>query len=119
MRVTEGALKILVVDDDPDVLAIASESLAAEGYTVLQAGNAGDALHLLKDNRDTALLFTDIVMPGLDGFDLSERAKALRPDLRVLYMSAYLKDEGVWEGMLLTKPFRLDYMRDAVRTALA
>lgn len=116
----QSALKILVVDDDPEVLAVASASLEAEGYAVLQAENGPAALEVLHENSDVALLFTDIVMPGyIDGFDLAERAKQLRPGLRVLYTSGYLKDEGVWEGSLLVKPWRVEWLRDAVKDALA
>lgn len=115
----QSQLKILVVDDDAEVLAVASASLEADGYTVLRAPNAPVALQILQDNPDVALLFTDIVMPGyIDGFDLAERAKQLHPGLRVLYTSGYLKDEGVWEGSLLVKPWRTDALRDAIREAL-
>lgn len=116
----QSPVKILVVDDDPDVLAVAAASLEAEGYSVLQAENGPAALELLAANRDIALLFTDIVMPGhIDGFDLAERAKRLHPGLRVLYTSGYLKDEGVWEGSLLVKPWRVEWLRDAIKDALA
>jgi CheY-like chemotaxis protein len=117
--VEQSTLKILVVDDDPEVLAVASASLEADGYTVLQAGNGSAALDMLQENPDVALLFTDIVMPGyIDGFDLAERAKLLHPGLRVLYTSGYLKDEGVWEGSLLVKPWRVEWLREAVKEAL-
>jgi CheY-like chemotaxis protein len=118
--VEQSQLKILVVDDDPEVLSVACASLEADGYTVLRALNAPAALQLLQENADVALLFTDIVMPGyIDGFDLAERAKQLHPGLRVLYTSGYLKDEGVWEGSLLVKPWRTESLRDAVKDALA
>lgn len=116
----QSPLKILVVDDDPDVLAVASASLESEGYAVLQAQNALEALALLEANPDVALLFTDIVMPGyIDGFDLAERAKRLHPGLRILYTSGYLKDEGVWEGSLLVKPWRVEWLREAIKDALS
>lgn len=112
-------MKILVVDDDPDVLAVASATLAAVGYMVLSAPNGPEALKILHDNRDIALLFTDIVMPGyIDGFDLADRARQLRPGLRVLYTSGYLRDEGVWHGSLLTKPWRPDDLQVAIKNAL-
>lgn len=112
--------KILVVDDDPDVLDVAGSLLAELGYTVLKAHDSREALRLLETNRDIDLLFTDIVMPGpIDGFDLAERAAQLRPGLRVLYMSGYLRHEGVWPGSLLQKPWRRQDLTEAVREALA
>ncbi len=117
--VAQSTMKILVVDDDPDVLAVASATLAAVGYMVLSAPNGPEALKILHDNRDIALLFTDIVMPGyIDGFDLADRARQLRPGLRVLYTSGYLRDEGVWHGSLLTKPWRPDDLQVAIKNAL-
>lgn len=99
-------LKILVVDDDPDVLDIAGAAFAEEGYSVLKAMDAREALGVLDAHPDIALLFTDIVMPGsMDGFDLAEQAKLRRPGLRVIYTSGYLRDEGVWDGTLLRKPW--------------
>lgn len=116
----QSTLKILVVDDDPDVLDVTGSLLAELGYTVLKARDGHEALRLLEANRDTALLFTDIVMPGhLDGFDLAERAKQLRPGLRVLYMSGALRDEGAWAGSLLQKPWRRQDLTVAISDALA
>lgn len=98
--------KILVVDDDRDVLAVTAALLEADGYEVLCAASPSEALLLLKADRDVVLLFTDIVLPGsMNGFDLAEKAKAIRPGLRVLYTSGFLQDEGAWEGQLLTKPW--------------
>lgn len=108
-------LKILVVDDDEEVLAVVSAMLEAEGHDVLTAANTHDALALLDAQRDIALLFTDIVLPGpMDGFDLAETAKVRRPDLRVIYTSGYLKNEGVWEARLLPKPWTVDDLRSVL-----
>lgn len=116
----ETSSKILVVDDDPEVLAVACPQLVELGYTVLEAHDGPEALRVLQANRDIALLFTDIVMPGaVDGFELAERAKQLRPGLRVLYTSGYLRNEGVWYGSLLQKPWRREHLAEAVRNALA
>ncbi len=112
-------VKILVVDDEPDVLDMASFHLSDQGYCVVTAGNAMAALQALQENPDVALLFTDIVMPGgIDGFELADRARQLHPGLRILYTSGFLKDEGVWHGSLLPKPWRLSHLDEAVRRAL-
>jgi CheY-like chemotaxis protein len=112
-------VKILVVDDEPDLLDMASFHLADQGYRVITAASATAALRALEQNPDVALLFTDIVMPGgLDGFELADRAKQLHPGLRVLYTSGFLKDEGIWHGSLLPKPWRLTHLNEAVKRAL-
>lgn len=113
-------VKILVVDDEPDVLDMACFHLVDQGYNVIAAGNAAAALQALEDNPDVALLFTDIVMPGgIDGFELADRARQLHPGLRILYTSGFLKDEGVWHGSLLPKPWRLSHLDEAVKRALS
>lgn len=115
----QSSLTILVVDDEPDVLELASLYLTEQGYSVLQATNGTEAVRVLEENPGVALLFTDIVMPGsIDGFELADRAKQLRPGLRVLYTSGFLKDEGVWHGSLLPKPWRLSHLDEAVKRAL-
>ncbi len=112
-------LKVLVVDDDPEVLKVASAALREEGHVVLRAASAREALALLEAHIDIALLFTDIVMPGsMDGFDLAEQAKLRRPGLHVLYMSGYLRDEGVWNGSLLRKPWTKDDLKSALAEIL-
>lgn len=116
----KSALKILVVDDDPDVRDVVCQLVAESGYTVLEAHNSHEALRLLEVHRDTALLFTDILMPGhIDGFELAERALEIHPGLRVLYMSGYLQDEGIWAGSLLGKPWRRHDLTQALSGALA
>lgn len=113
-------LKILIVDDDPTVLESASANLEAEGHGVLVAASGGDAMRLLEAHRDIDLLLTDIVMPGsIDGFDLVAAAKRRWPGLHVIYTSGYLKDEGVWEGTLLTKPWTMDDLKQAIAAVCA
>ncbi len=108
-------LKVLVVDDDPDVLITTTALMEEDGHEVLSAGSAREALQHLAAHRDIALLFTDIVLPGgMDGFTLAEQAKATHPGLRVIYASGYLRDEGVWEGTLLPKPWTEDDLKLAM-----
>lgn len=103
---------VLVVDDDPDVLPIAVAVLTEMGYSVLEASNAADALDLIRTHPEIGLLFTDIVMPGeMDGFALAHEAKQLRPELRVVYTSAYVKTipwgrHGIGYGPFIQKPWR-------------
>lgn len=110
---------ILVVDDDPDVLAVAVGVLTARGYEVLEADNGPLALALLEEHPSIALLLTDIVMPGMNGWDLAHRAKQRRPDLRVLYTSGYMDkipigEHGLGHGPLLPKPWRGEQLHEHV-----
>ncbi len=116
---------ILVVDDDEEVLLIASTYLRDQGYNILEARNAAQGLSIVQEVSDIDLLFTDIAMPGdMNGFDLAHRAKQLRPALRVLYTSGYFKDlpqspKLMSYGKMLAKPWRLSGLHEAVKNALA
>ena len=107
---------VLVVDDDPDVLPIAVAVVTQLGYSVLEASNAAEALDILRAHPEITLLFTDIVMPGdMDGFELAHEAKQLRPELRVVYTSGYMKTipwgrHGVGYGPFVQKPWRRDQL---------
>ena len=115
-----GSTVVLVVDDDPDVLFMASTALSIEGFTVVEASNGADAIGILRERPEIDVLFTDIVMPGeVDGFELAHLAKQLRPELRVLYTSGYIRDipwgqKGVGYGPLLPKPWRQDQLSQIV-----
>lgn len=119
-----GRRTILVVDDDADVLSVARDYLEYQGYEVLQATSGDEGLRVLESAAKVDLLFTDIVMPGgMDGFDLARQAKKIRPQLRVLYTSGFLK-ETPWrdragpDSALLPKPWRLAHLDEAVKRAL-
>jgi DNA-binding response OmpR family regulator len=83
--------RILVVDDDPQVRALAARALAADGFDVLQAPDGLTALDLLSDplGKYVGLVVTDIVMPRMQGDELGRRLHQLRPTLPILYMSAH------------------------------
>jgi PAS domain S-box-containing protein len=92
---------ILVVEDDPDVRAYLLDMLRELKYRVIPANNAQAALHVLvEDSKRVDLLLTDVVMPGLNGRELGRRAQALRPGLRVLYMTGYSRNAVVHQGRL-------------------
>src|SRR4051794_31108506 len=104
---TSHAPTVLVVDDDSDVRDLAIEILAESGYRVLAAGDGGEALRVLAIDPEIDLLFTDIVMPGLDGVALARAAAALRPGLKIIYASGYAADAALGDAeTLLAKPYR-------------
>ena len=116
---------ILVVDDDLAVREVASRVLRRAGYRVLEAADGQEALAVARGEAGRLdLLLTDVVMPGMNGRELAERLTEVRPETRLLYMSAYTEDEVILRGIriaemnFLSKPFSLDTLRDAVRQAL-
>jgi PAS domain S-box-containing protein len=120
-----GEETILLVEDTESLQEVIRETLEERGYNVLLASNGEQALALASDReRRIDLLLTDVVMPKLGGGQLAQLISALRPTLRVLYMSGYtdgaISHHGVLgEGvLLLEKPFTADHLAKAVRNAL-
>ncbi|WEF34927.1 response regulator [Pseudoduganella chitinolytica] len=120
-----GTETVLIVEDDDAVRAAAADQLAALGYTVLTAPDAGAAWRLLQDGATPDLLFTDVVMPGpLGSPELARRATALLPGLAVLFTSGYTQNAIVHGGRLdagvelLGKPYRRDELATRVRAVL-
>ncbi|MDP3064374.1 MAG: PAS domain S-box protein [Chloroflexota bacterium] len=107
-----GAETVLVVEDEVTVRNLTTRSLRARGYTVLAAANGVDALRVAQEHSGPIhLLFTDVVMPEMDGKQLAERLKALHPEARVLFTSGYTDEAISHRGVLepgvafLQKPF--------------
>ena len=115
---------ILVVEDEQRVRHLSVDSLRELGYTVVQANDGEAALEQLGVQPRIDLLFTDIVMPGLNGRQLADRARAMRPGLRVLFTTGYTRNAVVHNGMvdpgvsLLSKPFSLRDLATRVRAIL-
>jgi CheY-like chemotaxis protein len=114
---------ILVVEDDDDIRSYAVAVLEEAGYDVLTARDAVEAFILLEQNPTVRLMFTDIVMPRIDGLMLADMAKLRHPALRVLYATGYMdrveRQPGYRYGALLNKPYRRGQLEDAVRDSLA
>ncbi len=119
---TEHRATLLVVDDDTDVLATTTMLLRRRGYAVLDAGNAQDALVLLKERPAIDLLLTDMVMPDVNGPELARRARTLRPGLPVVFFSGYADPEALAGSgstiRLVRKPFRPGDLADMIESAL-
>ena len=116
---------ILIVEDSDDLRAYLTEVLRELGYQVLVAPGARAALPLLEQvSRRIDLLLTDVVMPGMNGRELGQQAQALRPGLRVLYMTGYSRNAVVHQGkldngvQLLQKPISQALLAARVRDLL-
>jgi two-component system cell cycle response regulator CpdR len=94
---------VLVVDDDPTVLEVLADMLDDLGCDVISAGSGADALDQLKLNERISILITDINMPGMDGHELTELAKRIRPELKVLQLSGREPRRGGYP--MIRKPF--------------
>ena len=116
---------ILVVEDDEDVRTYLVEPLRELDYRVLRARDFVAALEFLQQ-RDTRidLLLTDVVLPGMNGRELSRKAQSLRPGLKVLFMTGYSRNAVVHQGRLdadvelIQKPITQDQLSARIRTLL-
>lgn len=114
---------ILIVDDERNYLLVLEALLAPEGYEILTANNANDALRLISE-ADLDLVITDMKMPGMNGMELLEACKLIKSELPVIMMTAYGTIEMAVEAMkknaydYITKPFQNEQLKLTVRKAL-
>jgi PAS domain S-box-containing protein len=123
LQATGNGQTILVVDDEPAVLAAAARILRANGYATLEAGSYEQAITLAETYRvQLQLLLTDSVMPRMSGDALADRVTGLRPGLPVLYMTGYgqgASPPGSSDrGARIQKPFTAQTLLQAVQEAL-
>ncbi len=114
---------VLLVDDDPGVRKVAKANLSLEGFEILTASSAAQAIALLSENDPLAIV-SDLKMPDLDGIGLMEKIHALRPGLPVVLATAYATIETAVQAMrrgalhYLTKPLRYDELALVLRHAV-
>ncbi|HXI44609.1 MAG TPA: PAS domain-containing protein [Bryobacteraceae bacterium] len=123
--VRAGTETILLVEDELGVRQLVHEMLRRLGYTIYEASNGADAVRIFAQHQNAIdLLLTDVIMPQMSGRELAERLKAVRPTLKVLYISGYTDDmlahHGVLESnvYLLQKPFAPDDLAKKLREVL-
>ena len=116
---------ILVVEDEDRIREVTTEALRELGYTALPAASAKQALQILESRPEIGLLFTDIVMPDMNGRRLAEAALKLHPNLKVLYTTGYTRNAVVHNGVLdpdvnfIAKPFTFDQLGQKIREVLS
>ena len=115
---------ILLVEDDLLMRRLTADALHELGYTVFDADSAANALATLDRVADVRLLFTDVVMPDINGRKLADEAVRRRPGLKVIFTTGYTANAVVHGGVLdkgvhfISKPFTLDQLATKVRTVL-
>ncbi|MCW5623518.1 MAG: response regulator, partial [Burkholderiales bacterium] len=115
---------VLVVEDEPAVRQLSVDALVELGYRVLEADGAAAALKLIDAHPEIALLFTDVVMPEVNGRKLADEALKRRPDLKVLFTTGYTQNAVVHNGVLdpgvelIGKPFTIEELAARVREVL-
>jgi len=121
----QGNETILVVEDDDAVRRMTRTFLEINGYSVVEARNAADAIRLMECHKGSIeMVLTDVVMPGMKGGELAERLEQMCPGTKVLYMSAYTEDAAINSGILgagsafIEKPFNADELTCKIREIL-
>jgi signal transduction histidine kinase/CheY-like chemotaxis protein len=124
MRTGERSEIILVVEDDSMMRRLTTEALHELGYTVFDSENAANALATLDRVAEVKLLFTDVVMPDVNGKKLADEAVRRRPGLKVIFTTGYTANAVIHGGVLdpgahfIAKPFTLDQLAAKVRAVL-
>ena len=119
-----GSERLLLVEDEDTVRYVMSELLQELGYSVHEATNAAEAMAYLESGAPVELMITDVGLPGINGRQLAESARVLRPELRVLFATGYaeqvaVRDRLASSGMaVLVKPFDIDTLSSLVRGLL-
>ena len=117
---------MLVVDDDPVMRMLVAEVLADLGYQAFEAADGPSALKLLQSGARIDLLITDLGLPGgMSGRQLADAARALRPALKVLFITGYPENAVVGNGHLdpgmhvVTKPVGMEALANRVKAIIA
>ncbi len=116
---------ILIVDDDHENRTSLKQVLQKDKWECLEAENGHDALQILRDNKDIQVLITDMQMPGINGLELLQMCRNIRPDVQRLLITAFGTIEATVEAMragafdVLTKPVKVKAIRDTVKDLYA
>jgi CheY-like chemotaxis protein len=114
---------VLIVEDEPELLALAASLFRSIGYDVLTADNGADAARILERGEGVDILFTDVVMPNMTGIELARWASEHYPEVKVVLTSGYpmpalAEDHGSMDRYaFVNKPYRLAELAKALRSA--
>ena len=116
---------VLVVDDEPTVRMLVTEVLEELGYTAIEAADGAAGLKVLQSNARIDLLVTDVGLPGMNGRQVADAARAMRPGLKVLFITGYAENAVLSHGHLepgmhvLTKPFAMEVLASRIKDLIA
>ena len=118
-----GTGRLLIVEDEPMVRAVAERALERQGYTVETACDGEEALALFAEGKSYDLVVSDVVMPNMDGPTMARALRLQRPEMRILFMSGYAEEQlresiNLDKVAFLPKPFSVQQIAEAVRDAL-
>ncbi len=115
--------RVLLVEDEAVLRELAAENLQEAGYSVIEAGDGACGLEALESNEHIDVLLSDIKLPGMNGYQLAEAGRALRPRLKIILMTGYAPapmpidlQRAVYR--VLQKPFELDVLPGMIAAAL-
>lgn len=115
---------VLVIEDEPVVRGLIVEELRELGYRAVEAADGPRGLEFLQSKQRIDLLVTDIGLPGLNGRQVADAARELRPALKILFMTGYAENAALASGFLepgmemITKPFAMEALATRIRTMI-
>jgi CheY-like chemotaxis protein len=99
---------VLVVDDDPDLLTTTSAIFEHLGYRAIVSATGEDAIAMLTNDREIAVLIADVIMPGISGIELAHQGKRLNPRIKIVLTSGHLSGLNIPDGWaFVPKPFHI------------